>query len=79
MDCLIFFGDDEEIVEIVYQPNNLRYIAECRTTQQGEVRAYYHDPLSHEGPGTLGPLVSSGCSRAEEWGSYAQCCLVDPW
>ena len=76
--CLFFYGDDGEIVDFVYDPENVRYIAECRTTSEGEVQAYYHDPYSHSGPGTLGPLVTSGCSRAEEWGSYAQCCLTEP-
>ena len=75
--CLFFYGDDGEIVEVVWNPENVRFIAECRTTSDGEVQAYYHDPYSHSGPGTLGPLVTSGCSRAEEWGHYAQCCLAD--
>lgn len=78
MPCLIFYDDDGEIVEIVYQPENVRFIAECRTTPAGEVQAYYHDAYSHEAPGTLGPVVTAGCSRAEEWGSYAQCCLTEP-
>ena len=75
--CLFFYGDDGEIVDVVFDPENARFIAECRTTLEGEVQAYYHDPYSHSGPGTLGPLVSFGCSRAEEWGHYARCCLVD--
>lgn len=76
VDCICFEGENG-IYDCIYQPENLRYIAECRTTPEGEVQAYYHDALSHINLGTLGPLVSSGCSRAEEWDSYAECCLVD--
>jgi hypothetical protein len=78
MDCLFFEDENGRIVEVVYQPENVRYIAECRTTPEGAVQAFYHDALSHSGPGTLGPLVDSGCSRAEDWGNYAECCLVEP-
>jgi hypothetical protein len=52
-------------------------IAECRTTCSGQVQAYYHDSLSGLDPGTLGPLVSAGCSRAEEYGYWTVCC-IDP-
>ena len=52
-------------------------IAECRTTPDGQVQAYHHDSLSADGPGALGPLVSSGCSLAEEYGFYTKCCLVE--
>ena len=53
-------------------------VSECRTTELGMIQAYYHDSLSADGPGTLGPLVASGCSFAEEYGYYTRCCLVDP-
>jgi len=76
--CLIITGDDGQVVEIIYWPQNVDFIVECRITAAGEVQAYFHDPLSHENPGTLGPFVASGCSRAEEWGSYVECCLAGP-
>ena len=52
-------------------------VAECRTTESGLIQAYYHDSLSADGPGSLGPLVAAGCSFAEEYGFYVKCCLVD--
>jgi hypothetical protein len=76
--CLFFYGDDGEIVEVVWNPENVRFIAECRTTSDGEVQAFYHDPYSHSGPGTLGPLVTSGCSFAEEYDHWVKCCVMDP-
>ena len=75
--CIVFEDDDGNVVEVIYNPESTRYIAECRTTSEREVQAYYHDPVSHINPGTLGPLVASGCSRAEEFGSWVQCCLAD--
>ena len=52
-------------------------VAECRTTPDGGLQAYYHDSLSANGPGTLGPLVAAGCSLAEEYGFYTKCCLME--
>ena len=52
-------------------------VAECRTTPEGGLQAYHHDSLTGDQPGTLGPLVTSGCSFAEEYGYYTKCCLVD--
>ena len=75
--CIVFHDDDGNVVEVIYNPENFRHIAECRTTSEPRVQAYYHNPFSHVHPGTLGPLVSTGCSRAEEFGCHVQCCLVD--
>jgi len=50
-------------------------IALCQVSRDGRVRAYNHDCLSEEGLGTFGPLVSQGCSRAEEFGYAVQCCV----
>ena len=52
-------------------------VAECRTTPDGGLQAYYHDSLAADDPGILGPQVTSGCSFAEEYGYYANCCLMD--
>jgi hypothetical protein len=52
-----------------------RDIAECRTNVLGQVRAYNHDCLSEDRPGTLGPWVSQGCSVAEEFGFVVGCCV----
>ena len=76
--CVIVVGENGEMVDHFFYPRDSNDIAECRTTAEGEIQAYYHDAFSGESPGSLGPLVASGCSRAEQWGYYAQCCLVDP-
>ena len=50
-------------------------IALCQVSRSGRVRAYNHDCLSEEGPGTFGPWVRQGCSRAEEFGYEVMCCV----
>ena len=49
--------------------------AQCQTNYSGQVRAYNHDCLSEDGPGTFGPWVSQGCSTAEEFGFVVECCV----
>jgi len=51
-------------------------IAQCRTNRLRRIRAYNHDRLSEDGPGTLGPWVSEGCSEAEEFGYLVRCCVL---
>lgn len=53
-----------------------RDIAECRSNCLRQIRAFNHDCLSGEGPGTLGPWVSAGCSTAEEFGLVVECCVL---
>jgi len=48
--------------------------AQCQTNHLGQVRAFNHDCLSKDGPGTFGPWVSRGCSTAEEFGFVVECC-----
>ena len=51
-------------------------VAECRSTTWGLIQAYYHDSLSANLPGTLGPSITSGCSTAGEYGYYTRCCIA---
>ena len=76
-ECVVILDDDGEIVDYLWYPMGSRDIAECRTTAGGEIQAYYHDAFSGESPGSLGPLVAAGCSRAEQWFFYIECCLID--
>jgi hypothetical protein len=50
--------------------------AQCLTNNRGQIRAYNHDRLSEDGPGTLGQWKSQGCSTAEEFGYVVECCVV---
>ena len=53
-----------------------RDIAECQTNSLRQIRAYNHDCLSGDEPGTFGPWVSEGCSAAEEFGFVVECCVL---
>jgi hypothetical protein len=54
-----------------------RDIAQVEVNKNGEIRAYNHDCLSGDGPGTFGPWVKKGCSTAEEFGFVVQACVLD--
>jgi hypothetical protein len=53
-----------------------RDIAQVEVDAAGQIRAYNHDCLSGDGPGTYGPWVSSGCSTAEEFGYIVEACIL---
>ena len=53
-----------------------RDIAQVEVNSDGQIRAYNHDCLSGDGPGTFGPWVSSGCSAAEEFGYVVKACIL---
>lgn len=76
-ECVLILDDDGEIVDYLWYLLGSPDIAECRTTPEGEVQACYQDTWSGEAPGSVGPLVASGCSRAEQWFFYTECCLID--
>jgi hypothetical protein len=51
--------------------------AQVEVDKNGKIRAYNHDCLSGDGPGTYGPWVKKGCSTAEEFGYVVQACVLD--
>lgn len=51
-------------------------IAICERDERGRVRAFNHDCLAADGPGTFGPWVREGCSVAEAFGFTVECCIV---
>ena len=53
-----------------------RDIALVEVNKNGKIRAYNHDCLSGDGPGTYGPWVSNGCSTAEEFGYVVEACIL---
>jgi hypothetical protein len=53
-----------------------RDIALVEVNKNGKIRAYNHDCLSGDGPGTYGPWVSKGCSTAEEFGYVVEACIL---
>lgn len=54
-----------------------RDIAQVEVNKNGKIRAYYHDCLSGDGPGTFGSWVKKGCSTAEEFGYIVKVCVLD--
>ena len=54
-----------------------RDIAQVEVNKNGKIRAYNHDCLSGDGPGTFGPWVKKGCSTAEEFGFVVKACILD--
>lgn len=52
-------------------------IAQVQVDKNGKIRAYNHDCLSGDGPGTYGEWVKKGCSTAEEFGYVVQACVLD--
>ena len=54
-----------------------RDIAQVEVDKNGKIRAYNHDCLSGDGPGTFGPWVKEGCSTAEEFGFVVKACVLD--
>src|SRR5687767_6043601 len=50
-------------------------IAQVEVNKAGKIRAYNHDCLSGDGPGTYGPWVNKGCSTAEEFGYVVKACI----
>ena len=54
-----------------------RDIAQVEVNKNGKIRAYNHDCLSGDGPGTFGPWVKKGCSTAEEFGYVVKACILD--
>ena len=51
-------------------------IAQVEVNKAGKIRAYNHDCLSGDGPGTYGPWVNKGCSTAEEFGYVVEACIL---
>ena len=55
-----------------------RDIAQVEVNKAGnKIRAYNHDCLSGDGPGTYGPWVNKGCSTAEEFGYVVEACILE--
>lgn len=54
-----------------------RDIAQVEVNKNGKIRAYNHDCLSGDGPGTFGPWVKKGCSTAEEFGYVVKVCILN--
>jgi hypothetical protein len=69
-------GDTFTIWDQPWEGSFYHDIAQCRTNRRGQIRAYNHDRLSEDRPGTLGPWVSQGCSEAEEFGYVVRCCVL---
>jgi hypothetical protein len=68
-------GDTFTIWDQPWSDSTFHDIAQCQTNHLGEVRAYNHDRLSEDGPGTFGEWVGKGCSTAEEFGYVVECCV----
>jgi len=69
-------GDTFTIWNQPWEGSIFHDIAQCRTNRLKQISAYNHDRLSENGPGTLGPWVSQGCSEAEEFGYVVRCCVL---
>jgi len=54
-----------------------RDVALVEVDKNGKIRAYNHDCLSGDGPGTFGAWVSDGCSSAKEFGYVVRACILD--
>ena len=54
-----------------------RDIALVEVNKAGKIRAYNHDCLSGDGPGTYGEWVHKGCSTAEEFGYVVEACILE--
>jgi hypothetical protein len=68
-------GETFTIWDAPWEGSPYHDIAQCRTNRWRRIRAYNHDRLSEDGPGTFGPWIRTGCSEAEEFGYVVRCCV----
>ena len=68
-------GETFTIWDAPWEGSPYNDIAQCQTDTSRRIRAYNHDRLSEDGPGTYGRRVRVGCSEAEEFGYVVRCCV----